>query len=174
VLRDQAMAIARVAAGADVRLLIPVARDATDVELVRALVPPGLAVGAMIETPAAVKAASAIAEAADFVCIGTNDLTALVRGENRAVAASAPFDPRVLALVVDVVDAAHRAGRSVTICGEMAGESLGAEIAVGLGVDAVSVAPARWADVRRALAGASRASCEEAARRALGKERTTP
>jgi phosphoenolpyruvate-protein kinase (PTS system EI component) len=174
VLEDQVKAIARVAAGGDVRLLIPWVRDPSDVELVRALVPRTLAIGAMIESPGAVTAASAVAAAADFVCIGTNDLTALVCGEDRAVAAHAPLDARVLALIVDVVGAAHGVGRSVTICGEMAGEPLGAQILVGLGVDAISVAPARWADVRRVLAAASRASCEEAARRAMGKERTTP
>ena len=173
ILRDQAMAIASAAASADVRILIPLARDPSDVELVRALVPPTVAVGAMIETPAAVKSALAIAEAADFVCIGTNDLTALVRGEDRAVAGSAIFDSRVLALVAEVVEAAHRAGRSVTVCGEMAGEPAGAEILVGLGVDAISVAPSRWAEVRRALASATAASCEQAARKAMGKERTT-
>lgn len=174
ILRNQAMAIARAAARADVRILIPLVRDAADIDLVRALVPPSVAIGAMIETPAAVKAAPAIAGAADFVCVGTNDLTALVRGEDRASAVSAPLDARVLRLIVDVVTAAHRAERSVTVCGEMAGEPSGAQILVGLGVDAISVAPSRWADVRRALAGASAASCEEAARKAMARERTTP
>jgi len=173
ILREQAAAIASVASRADVRILLPLARDAADVELVRKLVPSSVAVGAMIETPAAVKSALAIAKTADFVCIGTNDLTALVRGEDRAVAGTALFDPRVLALVAEGVDAAHRAGRSVTVCGEMAGEPRGAEILVGLGVDAISVAPSRWAEVRGALARASSASCERAARTAMGKERTT-
>jgi phosphoenolpyruvate-protein kinase (PTS system EI component) len=154
--------------------LIPLVRDASDVDLVRALVSPTLVIGAMIETPDAVRAAAAIAEVADFVCIGTNDLTASVRGEDRAVAANAPLDPRVLALIAEVVGAAHRAGRAVTVCGEMAGEPSGALILAGLGVDAISVAPSRWADVRRALASASPAACEAAARRAMGKERTTP
>jgi phosphoenolpyruvate-protein kinase (PTS system EI component) len=163
-----------VATGAEVRLLIPFVRDAADVELVRALAPPSLAVGAMIESPGAVEAASAIARAADFVCIGTNDLTALVRGEDRAVAADAPLDPHVLALVAEVVEAAHRAGRAVTVCGEMAGDPRGATILVGLGVDAISVAPSRLADVRAVLAAASTASSEEAAQTAMGNERTTP
>ena len=174
ILGGQATAIADAAERADVRLLIPLVHGAADVELVRALVPASVAVGAMIETPAAVKSALDIAEAADFVCIGTNDLTALVRGEDRAVAGSAMFDPRVVELVAEVVEAAHRAGRSVTVCGEIAGEPRGAEILVGLGVDAISVAPSRWADVRGTLAGATLASCEQAARKAMGKERQTP
>jgi phosphotransferase system HPr (HPr) family protein len=173
ILRDQATAIARAATRADVRVLIPLTGGAADVELVRTLVPSSVAVGAMIETPAAVKSALAIAEAADFICIGTNDLTALVRGEDRAVAGHALFDARVLELVAEVVTAAHRVGRSVTVCGEVAGEPGGAEILVGLGVDAISVAPSRWAEVRRALAAATPASCDLAARKAMGKERTT-
>jgi phosphocarrier protein FPr/phosphocarrier protein len=172
VLRTQVTAIARAGKAADVRLLIPLVGQPGDVERVRALAPAGLRIGAMIETPAAVRAARAIAEAADFVCIGTNDLTALVRGEDRATAAAAPLDAGVLALVADVVDAAHRAGRAVTVCGEMAGEPDGALILVGLGVDAISVAPSRLAIVRSALAAASPESSRAAARAAMGKKGT--
>jgi multiphosphoryl transfer protein len=170
VLRTQVTAIARAAATADVRLLIPLAREAGDVERVRSLAPAKLPIGAMIETPEAAGSASAIAEAADFVCIGTNDLTALVRGEDRAKAGAAPPDPRVLAIIGDVIHAAHRAGRTVTVCGEMAGEPDGAVILAGLGVDAISVAPSRFWAVRGALAAATVASCGEAARAAMGEK----
>ncbi|HMJ55670.1 MAG TPA: HPr family phosphocarrier protein [Polyangiaceae bacterium] len=173
-LGHQVAAISRVAASADARLLIPLVRDAADVELVRALAPPSLPIGAMVESPGAVAETSAIARAADFVCIGTNDLTASVRGEDRAIAAAAALDRRVLALIAEVVGAAHGAGRSVTVCGEMASEPSNAMILVGLGVDAISVAPSRLAEVRGALAGASAASCGEAARRAMGEEGTLP
>ena len=169
VLRAQVTAIARARAKADVRLLIPLVREASDVERVRSLAPAELPIGAMIESPEAGRTARAIAEAADFVCIGTNDLTALVRGEDRAKAAAAPLDPRVLSIVADIVDAAHRAGRSVTVCGEMAGEPDGAVILAGLGVDAVSVSASRLLVVRSALAAATPASCGEAARNAMGR-----
>jgi len=170
VLRTQVTAIARAAATADVRLLIPLVREAADVERVRALAPAAFPIGAMIESPEAARAASAIAEAADFVCIGTNDLTALVRGEDRAKAAGAPLDPRVLAIVADVALAAHRAGRTVTVCGEMAGEPDAAIILAGLGVDAVSVAPSRLLAVRSALAEATPESSFVAAQTAMGKK----
>jgi phosphoenolpyruvate-protein kinase (PTS system EI component) len=84
------------------------------------------------------------------------------------------LDPRVLALIAEVVVAAHGAGRSVTVCGEMAGEPEGAMILAGLGVDAISVAPSRLAEVRDALSAASAASCGDAARRAMGNVGTTP
>jgi phosphoenolpyruvate-protein kinase (PTS system EI component) len=173
VLKTQVTAIARARATLDVRLLIPLVRDASDVERVRSLAPAALPIGAMIETPDASRAARAIAEAADFVCIGTNDLTALVRGEDRAKAAAAPLDPRVLQIVADVVGAAHGAGRTVTVCGEMAGEPEGALVLAGLGVDAVSVAPSRLSAVHSELAAATPASCSEAARAAMGKGGTS-
>ena len=173
-LRTQVDAIARVAQHADVRLLLPLTRDASDVRGVRALAPPTLAVGAMIETPEAVRAASEIAAVADFVCIGTNDLTAAVRGEDRAGVASAPLDRRVLTLIAEIVKAAHLAGKPVTVCGEMAGDVEGATVLVGLGVDAISVAPARLVDVKMGLAAMSAASCVEALERVMKNERATP
>jgi multiphosphoryl transfer protein len=170
VLRTQVTAIARAAAAVDMRLLIPLAQGAGDVERVRSLAPRTLPIGAMIETPEASYAAAAIAEAADFVCIGTNDLTALVRGEDRSKAGAAPPDPRVLAIIVDIIRAAHGAGRTVTVCGEMAGEPDAAIILAGLGVDAVSVSPSRLGAVRSALVAATVASCDAAARAAMGKK----
>jgi phosphocarrier protein FPr len=173
-LRTQVDAIARAATHADVRLLLPLTRDASDVAGVRALAPPTLAIGAMIETPEAAAVASEIAAAADFVCIGTNDLVAAVRGEDRASAVSAPLDPRVLTLIAQIVNAAHLAGKPVTVCGEMAGDVEGATVLVGLGVDAISVAPARLVEVKKGLAALSAASCVEAMERVMKNERATP
>jgi phosphoenolpyruvate-protein kinase (PTS system EI component) len=128
----------------------------------------------MIETPEGVRAASEIAAAADFVCIGTNDLTAAVRGEDRARVALAPLDPRVLLLIAAIVKAAHLVGKPVTVCGEMAGDVEGATVLVGLGVDAISVAPARLVAVKMGLAAMSAASCLEALERVMKNERATP
>ena len=168
VLRAQIAAIARAAERGDVRLLIPLVHRPEEIEHVRAMTPKTLAVGAMIESPAAVAAADEIARAGDFVCIGTNDLAAFVRGEDRARAMAAHLDSRVLAMVSDIVEAAHRHGRSVTLCGEMAGDPEAALILVGLGVDAISVAPSRFAAVKTALLAAEAEACAEAARRAIG------
>ena len=83
---------------ADVRVLIPLVRTESDVDEVRARCGAAIAVGAMIESPAAVDRIDAIARAADFVCIGTNDLAAFVLGVDRANA-TLSLDRRVLALV---------------------------------------------------------------------------
>jgi phosphotransferase system HPr (HPr) family protein len=167
VLAAQIGAVARAAVRADVRLLIPLAHGAADVDRVRSMAPKTLPVGAMIESPAAVEAADEIARAADFVCIGTNDLAAFVRGEDRARAMAAPLDSRVLAMVSAVVEAAHRHERSVTVCGEVAGDPDAALVLVGLGVDAISVAPSRFAAVKTALLAADAGTCAELARRAI-------
>jgi phosphoenolpyruvate-protein kinase (PTS system EI component) len=136
-----------------VRVLLPLARSAEDVARVRALAPEGLPVGAMIETPEAVDAADGIAKIADFLSIGTNDLTALALRAGRADVLRA-LDPRVLELVRRTVEAAHRRGRTVTVCGELAGTAEGARVLADLGVDALSVAPGRLGAVRRVLASA--------------------
>jgi phosphoenolpyruvate-protein kinase (PTS system EI component) len=104
------------------------------------------------------------------VCIGTNDLAAFVRGEDRAHAVGAPQDPRILSMVMAIAEAAHRHGRPVTVCGEMAGDPESALVLAGLGVDAISVAPSQFAAVKGALARASRDACLEAARHAIAKE----
>jgi phosphotransferase system enzyme I (PtsI) len=65
----------------------------------------------------------------------------------------------VLSLVQRITAAARAAGREASVCGEMAGDVRGARIAIGLGADALSVAPARAAFVRRALAQTTRDAC---------------
>jgi phosphotransferase system HPr (HPr) family protein len=169
VLSAQIAAFARAKEHADVRLLIPLVHRAEEIAFVRAMAPRGLPVGAMIESPDAAAEAGEIAEAADFICIGTNDLAAFVRGEDRAHAMAATFDPRVLSMVSSVVQAAHAHGRTVTVCGEMAGDPDAASVLVGLGVDAISVTPSRWSSVKGALFSATRESCAEAARAAMTK-----
>lgn len=164
----QLRALARARERADVRVLLPFAESAGQVQEVRRCASRGLPVGAMIETPRAVELVEAIAAAADFLSIGTNDLTATVLGVERTGSLPAT-DARVLSLVQRTIDAAHSAGREATICGEMAGDERGARLAVGLGADAISVAPARAPLVRRVLAQTSREACVAEAKAALAE-----
>ena len=161
VLATQLRAMARAAESSPIRVLLPMCRSAADVQAIRRSIP-GLAVGAMIETPAAAREAESIALAADFVCIGTNDLAALVLGTGRAEVTRA-LDGRVLAVVREVVRAAHTQGRSVSVCGEIAADPRGSRVLVGLGVDALSVAPTRFAEVARALSRSTLEECRAAA-----------
>jgi phosphoenolpyruvate-protein kinase (PTS system EI component) len=141
------------------------ARCADDVERIRVLTHETLAVGAMIETPAAVNQIDEVAAAADFICIGTNDLFAMVTGQDRKDTQS--LDTRALRMIERVVAVAHTRGRKVSVCGEMAGDGHGARILVGLGVDAISVATARFAKVKLALRDVTIDDCRGVAREAL-------
>jgi phosphoenolpyruvate-protein kinase (PTS system EI component) len=165
ILQTQLSAIGRAAERAQVRALIPMVRSAEDVAAVRRLAG-RVPVGAMIETPEAARDAAAIAAASDFVCIGTNDLASLVLGVARTDALQA-LHPRVLAVLASVVEAARSCARSVTVCGEVAADPRGAKVLIGIGVNALSVAPSRLAGLVRALDGVTLADCRAAARGAL-------
>ncbi len=120
----------------------------------------------MIETPAAVDQIDEVAEAADFISIGTNDLFAMVTGQDRAQS-TVSLDARALRMIERVVAAAHARARKVCVCGEIAGDPEGARILVGLGVDAISVATARFAKVKLSLRDVTLDDCRGIAREAL-------
>jgi phosphoenolpyruvate-protein kinase (PTS system EI component) len=162
----QLRAIARAAEHFSVRVLLPLVTCAADVERIRAMSHGKLPVGAMIETPEAVGQIEEVAAAADFISIGTNDLFALVTGQDRAEW-TLSFDARALRMIEHVVAIAHAHARKVSVCGEIAGDSRGARILVGLGVDAISVATARFAKVKRSLRDVTIDDCRGAARDAL-------
>lgn len=166
ILKTQLDALGRAARSMDVRALLPLVRDASDVETVRRHAPAGLKIGAMIETPEAVAQIDAIAAASDFLSIGTNDLTACVLGASRERGAMLP-DARVFALVKKTIERAHAAGKKVTICGEFAGDPQGARTFIGLGADGLSVAPARLTALWLSLESASLDECRAAAESAL-------
>lgn len=162
----QLRALGRLASYADVRVLLPFVTDAGDLAVVRERSRRPLPVGAMIETPDAVDRSESIAAAADFVCIGTNDLFAIVTGRRRADTVLR-LDQRVLRMVERVIGAAHAHHREVCVCGEMAGDPHGARILVGLGVDALSVATVRFAKTKLSLRDVSIEDCRDVAREAL-------
>jgi phosphotransferase system HPr (HPr) family protein len=169
VLDTQLRAIARASESAAMRVLLPMCRSASDVQSVRTRLS-SLKIGAMIETPEAAQDAANIAQAADFVCIGTNDLAAVMLGAGRTSAASA-LHPCVLAVVKGVICAAHVHGRRVTVCGEVAAHPRGSRVLIGLGVDALSVATTRFADVVRTLSTATSEECSAAAEASLSEAR---
>jgi len=124
----------------------------------------------MIETPAAAGLAAAIAAEADFLSIGTNDLvqyTLDLDRERPVASAETAAEPIVLRLIAQVVDAAHAAGKTVEVCGEAAGETAVAALLIGLGVDELSVAPARLDELRETVRRLSFIDVSAAARQAL-------
>ncbi len=130
-----------------------------------------LQVGVMIEVPAAALIADALARVSDFFSLGTNDLIqytlACDRGNPRVASLYQVAHPAVLRLIDTVVRAAHGAGRPVGVCGEAAGDPLGLPLLVGLGVDEVSVGPARLPEARRRLAALDTGAARRVAAAAL-------
>jgi phosphoenolpyruvate-protein kinase (PTS system EI component) len=131
---------------------------------------PDVSVGAMIETPSAARRAAEIAEESDFLSIGTNDLvqyTLDLDRERPVASAATAAEPIVLRLIAQVVAAAHAAGKTVEVCGEAAGETAVAALLIGLGVDELSVAPARLDELRETVRRLSFSEVSEMARQAV-------
>jgi phosphoenolpyruvate-protein kinase (PTS system EI component) len=152
------------------RILLPLVGSAREVRAVRDLLeaPAGATLGAMVETRAAVAAAAEIAREADFLSIGTNDLTADVLAVDRfSPGGAVAHDPRVLAAVAATVAAARSAGRIVEVCGEAASEPLVLPLLVGLGVDELSVGAARVGATREAVRALDAAGAQALAHAAL-------
>jgi len=128
-------------------------------------------VGIMIEVPSAVVLIDQLAAQADFFSIGTNDLTQYTLAADRGNAGLAHFHdalhPAVLRLIQQVVSSAHRNGRHVAVCGEAASDSVSAGILVGLGVDELSLSPARVPAIKAVIRAAAHADLENLSERAL-------
>jgi phosphoenolpyruvate-protein phosphotransferase len=170
-LARQLRAIVRAGMETKLRILLPLVESAEQVREVRLLIDdPAVPIGAMIETPAAAGHAAEIARQADFLSIGTNDLVQYTLGLDRerpVASAVTAAEPIILALIGQVVEAAHAAGKTVEVCGEAAGEVAVATLLVGLGVDELSVAPAKLDELRDTVRGLSFADAAEAAQQAV-------
>jgi phosphotransferase system enzyme I (PtsI) len=110
-------------------------------------------IGVMIEVPGAALSADALALAAEYFAIGTNDLTmytlAIDRADDQVAALYNPLHPAVLRLLQFAVEAALRAHIPVSVCGEIAGDPRYTPLLVGLGVRELSMAPAKLPRVKR-------------------------
>jgi phosphoenolpyruvate-protein kinase (PTS system EI component) len=170
-LAAQLRAIVRAGAQTQLRVLLPMVEDAAQVRRVRALLNDAtIAVGAMIETPVAAMRATEIAREADFLSIGTNDLVQYTLGLDRELplaTARAAADPAVLSHISATVAAARLAGILVEVCGEAAAEPPVTALLVGLGVDELSVAPARVDEIRLVIQQLSAEAAAAAAQLAL-------
>ncbi|MCP8857928.1 phosphoenolpyruvate--protein phosphotransferase [Latilactobacillus fuchuensis] len=102
-----------------------------------------LQVGMMVEIPASAVLANQFAKEVDFFSIGTNDLIqytmAADRMNERVSYLYQPYNPAILRLVKNVIDASHKEGKWTGMCGEAAGDSIMAPLLVGMGLDEFSM-----------------------------------
>jgi phosphoenolpyruvate-protein kinase (PTS system EI component) len=127
----------------------------------------------MIETPGAARRAAEIAREADFLSIGTNDLVQYTLQLDRELPLASTLtaaEPEILNHVAVVAAAARRAGRTVEVCGEAAGEPPLAALFVGLGVGELSVSPARIDEVRAVVRTLTATTAASVAQQALAAE----
>jgi phosphotransferase system enzyme I (PtsI) len=122
-------------------------------------------VGMMVEIPAAAILADQFAKEVDFFSIGTNDLIqytmAADRMNERISYLYQPYNPAILRLISNVIDAAHKEGKWAGMCGEMAGDAIAIPILLGLGLDEFSMSAT---SILRARSQMKKLSKEEAAR----------
>ncbi|PJX23797.1 phosphoenolpyruvate--protein phosphotransferase [Advenella sp. S44] len=109
--------------------------------------------GAMVEIPAIAIAIEPFLKSLDFVSIGTNDLIqytlAIDRVDNEVSDLYDPLHPAVLRLISQTIQAGERAGKSVSICGEMAGDDRYTKLLLGLGLNEFSMHPQQLLDVKK-------------------------
>jgi multiphosphoryl transfer protein len=177
-LGDQLRAVLRSGRETRLSVMVPMVSAVDEMALVRSALAdaaaevgadvPGL--GMMVELAATASAADAFARASGFFSIGTNDLTSQVLGLDRADPAVRPAlaaDPRVLALIARVVQAAGVAGVDVSVCGDAAADQAVLPLLIGLGVRKFSVGAARLPDVAEWITDADSSVCAALAGQAL-------
>jgi phosphotransferase system enzyme I (PtsI) len=164
--RQQLRAILRASAFGKVRLLLPMVAKLSEIMMAREalarakqqLRDAGTAytdveIGAMIEVPAAVLILPSILRELDFVSIGTNDLIQYTLAIDRADEAVAslydPWHPAVLQLIARTIETANQAGKHVSICGEMAGDTAFTELLLAMGLRCFSMQPSQIASIKQ-------------------------
>lgn len=128
-------------------------------------------IGVMVEVPAAVYQARALARRVDFLSVGSNDLTqyllAVDRNNARVSALYHAFHPALLEALSQVAESAHAEGKQVSICGELAGNPMAAVLLLAMGYDVLSMNATSLPRVKRAI----RAITAADARRVWGEVR---
>jgi phosphotransferase system enzyme I (PtsP) len=164
--RTQIRALLRAAAGRELRIMLPMITDVSELIAARELIdrerrllaehgrlePKKVMVGTMIEVPALLWQLDRLLPLADFASVGSNDLMQFLfaadRGNERVADRFDPLNPAALKALRVIVEAAKRHAVPLTLCGEMAGNPLEAMAVLGLGFRSISMAPASVGPVK--------------------------
>ncbi|GAA4684937.1 putative PEP-binding protein [Phytohabitans rumicis] len=161
-LAAQFRAIVAAGAGTELRVMLPMVASAAQLRAARPLLAAPVPLGAMVELAAAVEDIDALAAAADFLSIGTNDLTAALLGLDRQDPRLTPAraaDPVVLRAIAAVVRAGDRHGRPVSVCGDAAADASVIPLLLGVGCTTLSVTPSALDAVRALVRSLDLAEC---------------
>jgi phosphoenolpyruvate-protein kinase (PTS system EI component) len=160
--RSQARALARASQCHPIHVVYPMVCDPLQYTALRSLFQQAIADlpearlchGIMFEIPSACLQAGELFDIVDFGCIGTNDLVqylfAVDRGDETADFERLFDSPMLWRLIADLVTAAERVGKPLSICGELAGEPRYTQRILDAGIKTLSTTPRRIASVRRA------------------------
>lgn len=183
--KTQLRAALRATPGRQIKLMFPMVSSVAQVRAAKTLLDQvrselraaeipfeeAMEVGIMIEVPSAVAIADQLATEVDFFSIGTNDLsqyvTAADRTNEKVAGLADTFQPAVLRMIKQTIDAAHAAGIWVGLCGEFAGNRLAAPILLGLGLDEFSMSAPAIPTIKQTLSRLSAAEAETVAETVL-------
>lgn len=186
--KTQLRALLRAGVYGDVQILLPMVSNVQEIRRTRAVIEETKAelrqegtpfgetckLGVMIEVPAAAILVDQMAAEADFLSLGTNDLTqytlAVDRGSAKVAELYDPFQPAVLRLIKAVSDAGTKAGVPTSICGEMAGDPQAVPLLLGLGVRILSLSPGLIPEVKEVVRVLELERAREVASRCLELE----
>ena len=185
IFRTQLRALLRASVYGDLRIMFPMIATLAEFRKAKGIlleekekliaegieVSDSLQVGIMIEIPAAAVLADQFAKEVDFFSIGTNDLIQYTFAADRMSSGVSylyqPYNPSILRLIKNVIDAAHKEGKWAGMCGEMAGEQLAAPLLLGLGLDEFSMSATSVLSQRKLIRNLSQAEMKELADKAL-------
>jgi len=165
---EQLRAILRASVHGKVRLLVPMVAQLREVRLLldaidrakaqlraRGQAYLDVAIGAMIEVPAAALMLPSLLKHFDFVSIGTNDLIQYTLAIDRADEAVShlydPWHPAVLRLIAQTIAQANALGKDVCVCGEMAGDPAFTELLLGMGLRSFSMHPTQVSSIKKRI-----------------------
>jgi len=167
--KAQLRAILRASALGEVRMMIPMVSDQSEIMQVYKIIEqlkkelrqqsikfdPSMPIGVMVEVPAMAICSDLIAPHVDFLSIGTNDLIqyslAADRNDQSVNYLYNPLHPAILRLIKMSLDAATQAGKPISMCGEMANDKRYVRLLLGLGLRTFSVNPESYLEVKQII-----------------------
>ena len=185
-LKRQIRAILRANVNGNLRLLLPMVTRVEEVEIVKSVidgcmeeltreghkVSQEVSLGIMVEVPSVALCLDLFIPLVDFISVGTNDLTqyvlALDRESEELKEIYSPFYPSVLRMLKKIVQKAREGNKSLSICGEMAGQPLAIPLLIGLGFDRLSMVPSKIREIKSLIGLLRFSECKEMAEHVLG------